>query len=210
MSKKSLDSTRHNADGLLSTTQGLLASSLSTDLNGLLASIVEGPANIYDKAMDAECLSTYIGGGNHRLFDGGHSILGAVRAVRDASPDDTIVDEAMGLLLGLPWDMTTRKGLPLANRDKATHDDVAGYLASEFGIPKDWLCDLNSYDAPQLLGGVIGVVATALFWNRADTESFPRLVGGDGRIRPRTNKSVVPDGYRWCARACLSQGPSNR
>ena len=44
-----------------------------------------GPATIYDKAMDAEYLTTYIGGGNHRIFDGGHTILGAIKAVRDAS-----------------------------------------------------------------------------------------------------------------------------
>ncbi len=180
MSRTTLDSVGRHADGLLATTQGLLASSLATDLNGLLAGMVEGSATIYDKAMDAEYLATYIGGGNHRMFDGGHTVLGAFRAVRDASPDDTIVEEAMGFLQGLFRDMTTPKGLPLATWDKATYDEVAGYLASEFGIPKDWFYDLNSFDAPQLLGGVIGVVATALCWNRADTESFARLVGGMG------------------------------
>ena len=172
--------TGRHANGLLATTQGLLASTLSTDLNGLLASMVDGPATIYDKAMDAVYLATRIGGGNHRLFDGGHTILGAFRAVRDASPDDTIVEEAMGLLQSLFRDMTTAKGLPLANWDKATYDKVAGFLASEFLIPKDWYYDLNSYDAAQLLGGIIGVVATGLCWNRADTESFAKLVGGMG------------------------------
>ena len=148
-----------------------------------LASItltLDGPATIYDKAMDAVYLATRIGGGNHRMFDGGHTILGAFRAVRDASPDDTIVEEAMGFLQSLFRDMTTAKGLPLVNWDKATYDKVAGFLASEFGIPKNWFYDINSYDAAQLLGGVIGVVATALCWNRADTETFAKLVGGMG------------------------------
>lgn len=179
-SRQTLESARRHADGLLATTQGLLASALSTDLNGLLASMVDGPATIYDKAMDAEYLATHIGGGNHRMFDGGHTILGAFRAVRDASPDDTIVEEAMGFLQSLFRDMTTVKGLPLANWDKATYDKVSGSLASEFGIRKDWFYDINSYDASQLLGGVIGVVATALYWNRADTEAFAKLVGGMG------------------------------
>ena len=76
--------------------------------------------------------------------------------------------------------MTTAKGLPLVNWDKATYDKVAGFLASEFGISKNWFYDINSYDAAQLLGGVIGVVATALCWNRADTETFAKLVGGMG------------------------------
>ena len=64
--RKALDSAIPLANGLLSTTQGLLASALSTDLSALIQSMVTGPATIYDKAMDAEYLATYIGGGNHR------------------------------------------------------------------------------------------------------------------------------------------------
>jgi len=173
-SGQALDSAGRHADKFLATTQGLLASTLSTDLNGMIAGMVAGPATIYDKAMDAVYLATRVGGGNHRLFDGGHTILGAFRAVRDASPDNTIVEEAMGLLQGLFRDMTTVKGLPLATWNKATYDKVSDFLASELGIPKNWFHDLNSYDAAQLLGGVVGVVATALCWNRADTN--PKLV----------------------------------
>ena len=191
-SRNALDSAGRHANGLLATTQGLLASTLSTDLNGLLASMVGGSATIYDKAMDAQYIATHIGGANHRLFDGGHTILGAFRAVRDASPDDTVVDEAMGLLQSLFRDMTTPKGLPLTTWDKTTYDEIAGFLASEFRIPKDWFYDLNSYDAAQLLGGTIGVVATALCWNRADTESFAKLVGGMGvSALARTNPLLL-------------------
>ena len=179
-SRKAQDSAISLANGLLTTTQGLLASALSTDLNGLLQNMVSGSATIYDKAMDAGYNATRIGGGNHRLFDGGHTIAGAVEAVRDASPEDTILEEAMGFLQGIFRDMTTVKGLPLANWDKATYDQVAGFLESQFRIPRDWFYDLINYDAAELLGGVIGVVATALHWNRADTESFSNLVGGMG------------------------------
>ena len=179
-SKKAIDSTRSLAGGLLATTQGLLASALSTDLNALLQSTVEGSATVYDKALDATYLATHIGGGNHRLFDGGHTVAGAIAAVRDASPDDTVVQEAMGFVQAMFKDVTTPKGLPLANWDKATYDQVSGYLQSNFGIPRDWFYDLNSYTAPELLGGVVGVVATALMWNKADTEQFSTLVGGMG------------------------------
>ena len=179
-SRRAIDSTRSLAGGMLASTQGLLASALSTDLNALLQSTVEGSATIYDKALDATYLATHIGGGNHRLFDGGHTVAGAIAAVRDASPDDTVVQEAMGFVQAMFKDVTTPKGLPLANWDKATYDQVSGYLQSNFGIPRDWFYDLNSYAAPELLGGVIGVVATALMWNRADTEKFSTLVGGMG------------------------------
>ncbi len=179
-SRKAIESAVPTANGLLATTQGLLASALSRDVNALVQNMVKGPATIYDKAMDAEFLANSIGGGNHRTFDGGHTIFGAIKAVRDASPDDTVVQEAMGFLECLFRDMSTPKGLPLANWDKATYDSVAEYLKSNLGIPKDWFYDLNSYDAPELIGGVIGVVATALSWNRTETEEFAKLVGGMG------------------------------
>ena len=168
------------SEELLATAQGLLASALSADLNELLQATVKGSATIYDKALDAEYLRTPIGGGNHRMFDGGHTIAGAIRAVRDASPDDTVVAEAMGFLEAMFKDLTTPKGLPIANWDKATYDRVGGYLQSNFGIPRDWFYDINSYDAADVLGGAIGFVAVTLSWNRADTEKFSNLVGGMG------------------------------
>lgn len=178
VSGKALETVTSRADWVLSTTQGVLASDLSGDLNGLLANLAKGPASIYDKAMDAEYLATSVGGGNHRMFDGGHSVLGAFQAVRDASPDDSVIQEAMGFVEGMFRDMTTPRGLPIATWGKAGYDQAAEFLNSNLGIPKDWFYDLNSYDAAELLGGIVGVLATALSWNRADTESFARLVGG--------------------------------
>ena len=143
-SRKTLESAAPLADWVLSTGQGLLVSELSRDLNGLLANAVKGSATLYDKAMDAQYLATHIGGGNHRLFDAGHTVVGAFEAVRKASPDDTIVEEALGYLQAMFRDMTTPKGLPLANWDKASYDQVAEFLKSTFGIPKEWFYDLNS------------------------------------------------------------------
>jgi len=175
---RALHSTSTVSTSLLSTTQGVLASVLSKDLNAMLSRLVDSSATIYDKSMDAEYLRTFIGGGNHRMFDGGHTLLGAFKAVRDASPDDTIIQEAMGLLEGLFKDLTTTKGLPLVNWDKSTYDQVANYLQSSFNIPKDWLYDMMSYDASELLGSLIGAVAVAFAWNRSTTEEFSRIVGG--------------------------------
>ena len=179
-SRKAMTAAAPVANALLTTTQGLLASALSTDLNALVQDLVKGPATVYDKAMDAKYLETFIGGPDHRMFDGGHTVLGAINAIRDASPDDTIILEAMGLLEGMFKDMSTPKGLPLATWDNETYYQVAGFMKSNFGIPKDYFYKLNSYTAAELLGGVIGVVAMALCWNRADTEEFSKLVGGMG------------------------------
>ena len=116
-SKKAIVSASVSVAGLLTTTQGLLASTLATDLNAVLARITEGSATIYDKAMDAGYLATNIGGGNHRLFDGGHTIAGALESVRGASPYDSIIQEGLGgYLQGMFRDLTTSKGPPVRCR----------------------------------------------------------------------------------------------
>ena len=160
--------------------QGLLATDLSKGLNDVFQSIASQSATVYDKAMDAGYLATHIGGSNHRLFDGGHTLAGAFQACKDALPDDTAIQEAYGMVQGLFKDVTTAKGLPLANWDKATYDQVAESLSSTFHIPKSWFADLNTYDAAELLGSAIGAVSVALNWNTAKTEDFARLVGSMG------------------------------
>ena len=179
-SRKALDAAATSVAGVSATAQGLLASALASDLNGMLAVMAKGSATIYDRAMDAEYLATHIGGGNHRLFDGGHTLAGAYEAVRAASPDDGLIKEGFGFVQGMFRDLTTTKGLPLANWDKHTYDQVAGFLESRFLVPRDWFYDLNSYDSAELVGAVVSVLAVALCWNRADTEAFAKLVGSIG------------------------------
>ena len=179
-SRKSLDAIGSAANVLLSTTPALLANNLSGEINGLMQNMVKGSPTIYDKAMDAEFIATHIGGAQHRLFDGGHTIFGAFRAGHAASPDDSIIQEAMGTLHGLLRDVSTPSGLPLANWDYETYHRVADTLESNFHIPKSWFYDLNTYDAADLLGGAVGAVALILNWNRADTETFAQLAGGMG------------------------------
>ena len=180
IAKSSLQRATTAAIELVSTSQGLLASNLASDLNDLMQGMVKGTATIYDKAMDATYIATHEGGGYHRLFDGGHTLSGAVSAGHSASADDGIIQEALGTLQGLLRDGTTPMGLPVVTWDKATFDQVADALQSHLHIPKDWFYDLNSFDATELLGGTVGVVAMALNWNRADTEGFARLAGSMG------------------------------
>ena len=192
------DSTRHGANVVAASTVQLtesvrerladlaalsvagLTTAISAELNSALASLAEGPATIYDKAMDAEYLASHIGGGNHRLFDGGHTLSGAFGAVRNASTEDTIIEEGVGYMQGLFKDVTTPQGLPLANWDKETYDQVSGFLDSQFGIPKGWFYDLNSFDAAEVLGASVGVLALVLCWTRADAEQFGKLAGALG------------------------------
>ncbi len=64
--------------------------------------------------------------------------------------------------------------------DQATFEHVADALQSYLHIPADWFYDLNTFDATDLLGGTVGVLAMALSWNRADTEGFAKLAGSLG------------------------------
>ena len=191
-SRKALQSITPLADSLLSTTQALLASRLSGDLNALLANMVKGPATIYDKAMDAAFHANPEGGTFHRLFDGSHTPLGAFKAAKDATPDDTMFQEVRGVLQGLFRDVTTPRGLALVTWNKATYEDVAAFLESNMGIPKSWLYEIVTYDAADLLGGIIGVVSTTLCWNRADGE--PNHAGLSGEPTPRQKGEIGPLG----------------
>ena len=123
-SKKAIVSASVSVAGLLTTTQGLLASTLATDINAVLARITEGSATIYDKAMDAGYLATNIGGGNHRLFDGGHTIAGALESVRGAAPDDSIIQEGLGYVQGMFRDLSD-----LFDRRRRLMNDWEAYLA---------------------------------------------------------------------------------
>ncbi len=164
----------------LATVQGLLASAeLSRSVNAWLQSMVSGAPTIYDKAMDATYNATHVGGGLHRMFDGSHTIPGAFEAVRNASPDDNIFQEAAGLLQALARDATTPMGLPLVNWDQDTFNGLTDTLGN-LGISRDWLIDLVNYDAVELVGSSIGVVAIALNWNNEDIEEFTTIVGGMG------------------------------
>lgn len=160
---------------VFSSAQALVASDLSPVINQVVAAAVKGAPTIYDKAMDAKFLETFIGGNSHRLFDGGHTIWGALKAAHQASPDDTILQETLGAIQGLLRDVSTPRGLPLATWDKPTFDAVADSLQSAFGISKSWLHELVSYDAADLLGGTVGTVSVIFGWNRADTETFSQV-----------------------------------
>ena len=165
---------------VLSIMQGLLASSEgSTLVNSWLQDLVNGRPTIYDKAMDAVYNATRIGGGDHRLHDGGHSLVGAFQAARDASSDDSVFEEAAGLLQALARDATTPRGLPLVTWEQNTFSGLTDSLG-RVGIPREWVIDMVSYDAAEVIGASVGVLALALNWNSDDVEQFAQIVGGMG------------------------------
>ncbi|MDE0269270.1 MAG: hypothetical protein OXI96_09635 [Acidimicrobiaceae bacterium] len=171
------------AEAAASVVHGVVAG-VGAQINQVVQSAVSGSASVYDKALDAKYLDPLLradmGGSYHRLFDGGHTIAGAVRAVNETSIDDTLTRQTLGTVEALLRDVSTVRGLPLSTWDKATFDSVAQTFDSSLGIPKRWLYDINTFDAGEVLGATVGVVAVALNWNRADTEQFAQVVASMG------------------------------
>lgn len=138
-------------------------------------------ACVYDKAMDAVYNSSHVGGGLHRLFDGGHDVVGAWNACAEAARQngDGFTEQVAGTLAALWKDCVTPMGLPVASWDKANFDEVASALAG-MGIEKVWLAKMVSVNAENLLGGISGVFSVIFNWNAADSERFAEMVGSFG------------------------------
>jgi hypothetical protein len=76
--------------------------------------------------MDAEYLRTHIGGGWHRLYDGGHSLAGSWKAVSSSLPDLAALDQ-LGVWANEYWkDLITTRGMPILILDHA--DQVSEYF----------------------------------------------------------------------------------
>ena len=162
------------------TSQAVLATQLAGNLNSMLGDLAKGAPTIYDKMMDAEYIRTGVGGGLHRIFDGGHTLWGAFKAARDAPTDDGIVARAMGMMLGLFRDVTTPAGLPFFTWDIDTYKKVASYLKETFGIPKRVFADLVTYDATDIISGLLGSATLVFRWSDGEAKDFARIVAGTG------------------------------
>jgi hypothetical protein len=144
-------------------------------------SISKSTATIYDKAMDGEYLRSHIGGGNHRMFDGSHDLVGAWQAIRDAAPGDTFVQDAVGYADAILKDGTTTKGLPFFTWDKENYEVTAQWVADNIPFAtKNWFYDLNSFDIGEIAGASVSGVAAVLMLKKADKERLSELIGSMG------------------------------
>lgn len=98
---------------------------------------------IFDKAMDTVYNSTHIGGGNHRLFDGGHTIVGAWKSTQLLHIPFN--DRITGTTKALINDFVTDKGLPLLTISKDTYNSICETLPLPRNVIYD-LFKLNIYD----------------------------------------------------------------
>lgn len=109
-------------------------------------------ATLASKAMDAEYLRTHLGGGWHRLYDGGHTLAGSWKAVSSAVPDLDALNK-LGVWANEYWkDLITTRGMPILILDHA--DQVSEYFKH-----------FDSLNVAQLIGGNICGVSIYCNWN---------------------------------------------
>ena len=161
-----------------SVAQGLVASDLATSINSMLAEAVKGAPTAYDKAMDAVYNATHIGGGKHRLYDGGHTVFGAAKASAEAAAEtgDSIVGQAKGLTLGLMRDGTSPAGLPVVTWSQETYAKVASGL-ERCGVSRKTFDDLITFDAAEAFGAMLASLALVFRWSAGDSKEFATILG---------------------------------
>ena len=109
-------------------------------------------ANLVSKAMDAEYLRTHIGGGWHRLYDGGHSLASSWNAVSLSLPDLGALKQ-LGIWANEYWkDLITARGMPILVLDHA-------------GQVSEYFKHLDCVNVAQLIGGDICRVSIYCNWN---------------------------------------------
>lgn len=148
-------------------------------LRGLTAS----PATKFDRALDARYLQDYLGGYNHRMFDGSHTLGGAWSKIDDmcSRTGCSTREQVNGFFKALWKDSTTPKGLPFVNMEKQTYDSLAGKL-ERYGISKKWTYDALSYDALEVLAAGISAVAVVYFLKEGQIEELSETLGAMGVV----------------------------
>lgn len=134
--------------------------------------------SIYDRAMDARYLVDHVGGGQHRLFDGGHDPIGAWEKIAAASHSDSVAAEIDGYVRAMLNDASTPAGLPLATWDPASYEAVSGWFSDVVpSATRSWFADLVSYDVGEILACGLVVVCTLLGMRRKDEEAVSEIIG---------------------------------
>ena len=139
-----------------------------------LKNITETRSSIYDKAMDENYNDTNIGGGDHRLFDGGHDLKGAWEACRDASKDDALIDEFTGFISGVFKDASTVKGMPFVT---ISQEHIENIYKNFPILNKEYVKDILTYDTIEVFSATLGVAFTLFSINKKDQIAVGKMLG---------------------------------
>ena len=159
----------------------LLATDVAVRMDQWTRSVfASGKASAYDKALDLAYNTLEQHGGDHRIFDGSHDIVGAWKATAEAMPDEPWLQRAEGYVSALWKDVATPSGLPVVTWNRESFDAVAGFLNETLGISRTWVKDMVTFTATEFVGAVLGALALVLSWNKADVRRFSEIVASLG------------------------------
>ena len=163
---------------------GVIFSSLADrEVLSQLGKLTQSATTPYDKALDAEYLETKIGGGEHRLFDGGHDVFSAWDRAKEALIDDPFHQEVIGYVGALWKDVTTTQGLPFFSVSKENFDSWVEKASSWIpGVNRDDLYDLLSFDAMEIFSTALGAVGVVFALKKEDQEGLAEILGSMGII----------------------------
>ena len=150
-----------------------------------LETITKSAATDFDKAMDTKYLETYIGGGNHRLFDGGHTLSGAWKNIGEycVAAKCSTGEQVGGYYDAIIKDLSTPKGLPFVTMEQQTYDSMATWMSETIpGVSKNWVSDALSYDALELLSAGVAAAAVVYYLDKGQTDKLSELIGSMGIV----------------------------
>ena len=76
------------------------------------------------------------------------------------------------IFFSMAKDLQTPAGLPIYTASKEGFDKTAKYLKDTYGIPSNWLYDIQTINLAELLGSLISMFAILFHWNKKDKEIF--------------------------------------
>ena len=159
----------------------LLATDVAVTLDRWTRSaFASGGASPYDKALDLTYNTLKQHGGDHRIFDGSHDLVGAWKTIAEAMPEEAWLQRAEGYVSAIWKDLATPNGLPVVTWDKQAFDSVAGFLNETLGLSRTWTKDMVTFTATEFTGAVLGALALVLSWNNAEIRRFAEIVASLG------------------------------
>jgi hypothetical protein len=158
----------------------VLATEWGTKADQWLRDFVQAKSTPASQAMDADYLRTHIGGGWHRLFDGGHDLWGAFKATRSAHPDDSFIHH-LGVYAHELWkDLATPNGLPVIIWNKTNRRALTQSLHENLHVSTAWVHDMATFTATELGGAVAALVAILINLRSSDPHRYFELCGSLG------------------------------
>ena len=157
----------------------LFSSSASKEINQFIQRVFEQRNGAWGQAMDVIYTKTWIGGSDHRMYDGSHTLWDAW--LKGYRATDYPFFESLRKYFNALWnDVVTPKGLPIINWEQEQFKQVQEQLHKNLGIDPQWTKSMANFNAKDLFGATLGSIAILYHWKTKDTKHFADTVSSLG------------------------------